>query len=236
MLIGALATDYDGTLASHGVVGPATLDALRRWKASGRALIMVTGRELPDLRRVFPEVGLFDLVVAENGALLHWPSRGETRALAPGPPPALTQALQRLQVRPLAIGEVIVATSSDYAEGVEAAIRDLGLDWRAILNKDSVMCLPAGIDKASGLRAALAELSLPAGEVLGVGDAENDLVFLRMCGVAAAVANALPDVQAAADLVTEGEATEGVAWLLAEALAGRLGTESRGESRDTHAF
>ena len=54
-----LACDYDGTLARHGHVEAATLDALKRLKESGRKLILVTGRELPDLFNIFkgpPEI------------------------------------------------------------------------------------------------------------------------------------------------------------------------------------
>ena len=42
----ALATDYDGTIAHDGRVDGPTVDALRRLRASGRRLVMVTGREL----------------------------------------------------------------------------------------------------------------------------------------------------------------------------------------------
>jgi HAD superfamily hydrolase (TIGR01484 family) len=65
----ALATDYDGTIAEDGVVADATLEALRELKQSGRKLFLVTGRQLPDLRNVLPEIALFDLIVAENGGL-----------------------------------------------------------------------------------------------------------------------------------------------------------------------
>ena len=79
----ALATDYDGTLAHDGVVDPDTMAAMRRLKNSGRRLILVTGRELPDLQRVFPELAGCDLIVAENGALLYEPGTGrETVARA----------------------------------------------------------------------------------------------------------------------------------------------------------
>src|ERR1700709_1304176 len=67
----ALATDFDGTIARDGVVKQETIDALRLLKESGRRLILVTGRELPDLIASFPELVLFDSVVAENGALLY---------------------------------------------------------------------------------------------------------------------------------------------------------------------
>jgi HAD superfamily hydrolase (TIGR01484 family) len=214
LLIAALATDYDGTLAREGKVAASTLSALERLKASGRKLIMVTGRELPDLRRVFPEVGGFDAIVAENGALLWRPEHGSPQALAPAPPPAFIAALRARGVEPLAVGEVIVASADENAPVMAETLREVGLDWRLILNKDSVMCLPPGVDKASGLRAGLADLRLEAANVLGVGDAENDLAFLAVCGVSAAVANALPDVKAAADIVTPEDDGPGVAWLI----------------------
>ncbi len=70
----ALASDYDGTLAEDGRVSLSTIDALRALRQSGRKLILVTGRELPELKEVFPDVRDYDLVVAENGALLYEPA------------------------------------------------------------------------------------------------------------------------------------------------------------------
>ncbi len=77
----ALATDYDGTLAHHGRVDEPTETALRRLKETGRRLIMVTGRELDELKEVCPQLDLFDRVVAENGALLYRPEAKEEEPL-----------------------------------------------------------------------------------------------------------------------------------------------------------
>src|SRR5262245_60552365 len=66
-----LACDYDGTTATDGRIEPATAQALRRLRDSGRKLVLVTGRVLEDLERVCPELDLFDRVVAENGAVLY---------------------------------------------------------------------------------------------------------------------------------------------------------------------
>ena len=106
----ALATDYDGTLAEDGKVSSSTISALRALRKSGRKLILVTGRELPDLRRVFPELGQFNLVVAENGALLYDPSTETETPLGSAPPPAFLEWLKHHGVGPLSVGRGIVAT------------------------------------------------------------------------------------------------------------------------------
>src|SRR5207248_188487 len=87
-----------------------------------------------------------------------------------------------------------------YQELALKAIHDLGLELHVIFNKGSVMVLPSGVNKATGLAAALAELELSPHNVVGIGDAENDQAFLSACGCAVAVANALPSVKAKADI------------------------------------
>src|SRR4051812_23563530 len=217
----ALATDYDGTIAHDGRVDDATIDALRRLRASGRRLIMVSGRELDDLHRTFDHVDLFDRVVVENGALLYDPLTKATRLLAPEPPAAFVAALKAKNV-PLSVGRSIVATVEPHEHAVLNAIHDLGLEWHVIFNKGSVMALPSGVTKATGLYPALEELGISPLQTVGVGDAENDHAFLRLCGVSVAVANALPAVKAAADIVTEGARGAGVTELIERMLGDEL--------------
>ncbi len=219
MRIRAIATDYDGTLATRGSVSPETVAALERYVASGSNLLLVTGRELRDLRRIFSGLHLFDCVVAENGALLYRPVNGEEKLLCPPVPRAFISELEAEHV-PLAIGRAIVATDEPHHEAVERAIRRNGFALHVSLNKGSVMVLPAGVDKASGLRHALAALDLSPEEVAGIGDAENDLAFLDLCGCAVAVANALPDVKSRADTVTAGGHGAGVAEFIDQLLVG----------------
>jgi hypothetical protein len=89
----ALACDYEGTLAAEGRVAPETVAALERLRASGRQLLLVTGRELDDLLAIFPHVHLFDCVVAENGAVLYHPASQQTTLLT-APPPDSAQPLR----------------------------------------------------------------------------------------------------------------------------------------------
>ena len=210
----ALATDYDGTIAHDGTVDADTLQALKRFKETGRKLILVTGREMPDLKRVFPEPKIFDRIVAENGALIHDPATEEERTVAPPPPPAFVETLKARGVGPISVGKCIVATWVPHENTVLEVIRDMGLELQIIFNKGAVMILPAGINKAVGLAAALKELDLAAANVVGVGDAENDHAFLRACGCAAAVANALPAVKDDADVQLGADHGAGVTQLV----------------------
>src|SRR5437667_2054521 len=106
----ALACDYDGTLAHGGRVDAPTVAALERLLASGRRLLMVTGRELPELLAIFPELHLFEMVVAENGALLYQPATKETTVLGSPPDAEFVEALGQRGVAPISVGRVIVAT------------------------------------------------------------------------------------------------------------------------------
>jgi hypothetical protein len=218
----ALCTDYDGTIARHGVVDDLTIDALARLRESGRKLVMVTGRELPDLFTVFQRLDLFDLVVAENGALLYNPQTKEEKPLCEPPPPAFVAALQARNVARLSVGRTIVATWEPHERDALEVIRDLGLELQVIFNKGAVMILPSGVNKATGLKAALTELNLSVHNAVGVGDAENDHAFLGICECAVAVANALPSVQEKADFVTRATHGPGVTQLIDEMIADDL--------------
>lgn len=218
----ALATDYDGTLASAGKVAEPSWEAVRRLRASGRKLILVTGRELDDLRTNCPDLEAFDRVVAENGGVLYRPAQREQELLATPPPKEFVQALRARGVAPLSVGQTLVATFRPYEIVVLQTIRDLAMELQVIFNKDAVMVLPPGVNKASGLKAALDELHLSPHHVVAVGDAENDRAFLDLCGCSAAVANALPTLKQHADLITEGAEGQGVVELIHRLLADDL--------------
>ena len=218
----ALASDYDGTIAHDGVVPPSTIESLEKLRQSGRKLILVTGRVLSDLQTVFPRMDLFDRVVAENGAVVYTPSSRETRVLAEAPKPKFVETLRARGVAELDLGAVIIATCRPYETAALEAIRDLGLELQVIFNKRSVMILPAGINKKSGLHAALRELGLSEHNVIGVGDAENDHAFLSACELSVAVANALPSVKETAGFVTEGDHGAGVEELIRLIIEDRL--------------
>ncbi len=244
----AFATDYDGTLAHDGFVAPSTVLALERLRASGRRTLLVTGRELRDLQRVFPRLDLFDRVVAENGAVLYRPhgqrrgehGSGEQAAMKAGPqnevllcepPPAVFLAALRACNVPFSVGRAIVATWEPHHLAVLETIRRLGLELQVTFNKGAVMVLPTSVNKESGLLAALDELGLSPRNAVAVGDAENDHAFLGACACGVAVANALPMLKERADLVLNGERGDGVEELIDRLLADDLASVRRSTAR-----
>jgi HAD superfamily hydrolase (TIGR01484 family) len=214
----ALATDYDGTIAHEGIVDEHTLAALKRFKDSGRKLILVTGRELTELISIFPHLDLFEWVVAENGALLYRPSDKIEKILGKLPPSDFLKEIERRGVAPINKGRVIVATWEPHEIAILETIKDLGLELQVIFNKGAVMVLPAGVNKATGLKVVLDEMGLSAHNVVGVGDAENDHAFLKMCECSVAVDNALRKIKERVDIVTKHDHGRGVVELIDEIL------------------
>ncbi len=198
-----LATDFDGTIAEQGLVPESTIEALEKIKASGRKLVMVTGRRMEPLMELLPDIGLFDLIVAENGALLYEPKTATETLLASAPPPELVAQMRERGVGEIECGRVIVATWRPHELVALEVISSLAIDVQIIFNKDAVMLLPSGCNKALGLSAALAQLQISPLNTVCVGDAENDQAMMRLCGVSAAVANALDSVKQICRIVTD---------------------------------
>jgi hydroxymethylpyrimidine pyrophosphatase-like HAD family hydrolase len=213
-----LASDYDGTLADDGTVNAQTVQALNRFRASGRLLVLVTGRELADLRQVFSELTLFEYVVTENGATLYQPVTQVETTLAPPPPEPFVELLKERGV-PLSVGRTIVATVQPYETVVLQTIRDLGLELQVIFNKGAVMVLPSAVNKATGLTTALSRLMIPPSQVVAIGDGENDHSLLAAVGLGIAVQNAVPLLKEAAAFVTQQPASRGVIEVIDRLLA-----------------
>jgi len=183
-------------------------------KESGRKLILVTGREMPELQSVFPDFKLCDAIIAENGALLVWPAEGKEEVLGEPPPEAFLTEIIHRGVKPFSVGKVIFATWRPHEATVLDVIQTLGIEYHIVFNKRAVMVLPSGVNKATGLAKALKRMKIAPTSVVGVGDAENDHAFLESCAVAAAVENALPALKERCDIVLTRDHSGGVVELI----------------------
>ena len=204
-----LALDYDGTIARDGVLDPDVRAAIAEVRASGIAVVLVTGRILAQLRQFTGDLGFVDAVVAENGALLAFPD-GSQRLIGHPPPPDFLEGL-RLRGVEFGTGQCVVETDARWAPQVLRVIREQELPLAMLFNRGRLMVLPQAISKGIGLREALTMLRLSAHNAIGIGDAENDHDLLTACEFGVAVAWGSKALQQTADIVLPGDGPSAVA-------------------------
>jgi hydroxymethylpyrimidine pyrophosphatase-like HAD family hydrolase len=231
MKLSVIALDYDGTTARNDVMGPLVREAIAAVRARGISVLIVTGRILDELRRVAGDLRFVDGVVAENGAVIHFPDSGHTTTLAPAVPPAFLNELTRRGVRHRA-GDCLVDADASDAPVLLGIIRTLELPLVLIFNGGRVMTMPQGVSKATGLQAMLGTIRRSARNMVAVGDAENDHEMLRLAEVGAAVEWGSAVLRAAADTVVAGAGPPAVAdFLQALGREGRLPNPARARRR-----
>jgi hypothetical protein len=229
--LSVIALDYDGTTATDGVMDPRVRQAIGVARGRGIAVLLVTGRILDELRRVAGDLAFVDAVIAENGAVIHFPDSDRTSAVAPPVPAAFVRELQRRGV-PFAAGQCLVDADARDAPRLLDVIRELELPLVLAFNRGQVMTSAQGVSKATGLRVALDTLRLSPRNTLAIGDAENDHELLRLAEVGVAVEWGSTALQAAADIVLPGTGPAVVAGYVRElAASGSLPVPAHGRRR-----
>ena len=210
MHISVIATDFDGTISEGDQLAPEAGRVLHCWRETGQFTVLVSGRPFEFLRDLQEREQAFDLIVAENGAVLYNPHTDEMRLPFGEVPDDLADALARLGI-PLWRGIAIVGMKLPYDDAVWAASRELGLAVHVETNRNEVMVLPPGASKGAGLLNLLQREGLSPRNLLAIGDAENDHSLLQAAEVKVTVANAVETLQAIADHVTPETGPAGVA-------------------------
>ena len=231
MKLSVIALDYDGTIAREDVLDPSVRDAITAARTLGIVVLLVTGRILDELRRVAGDLHFVDGVIAENGAVIHFPDSGRTSALAPPVPEGFVAELRRRGV-PFAAGQCLVDADANEAPRLLEVIRTLELPLVLIFNRGRVMTAPQGVSKATGLQVALETLRLSGRNTVAIGDAENDHELLRLAEVGVAVAWGSKALQAGADVVLNGSGPAAVGdYVRTLTRAGNLPISPRGRRR-----
>jgi len=154
MRLSALALDYDGTIAQGDAIGASVREAIAAVRDSGISVLLVTGRSLSELCRVAGDLHFVDGVVAENGAVIHFPANDYSQVLAPPVAPAFTAELRRRGIAGQA-GQCLVDFDTRDAPHALEVIRDLELPIVLVFNRGRVMAMPQGVSKATGLQTML---------------------------------------------------------------------------------
>ena len=229
-------TDIDGCLGeSEGV--PFDLDVLQQiagWNLRARsgeaapAITLCSGRPAPYVDAMLQVIGGYLPAVYENGAGLYFPQQHRF-AWHPALPADAADILWR--ARQMIEAAVVQAGIGYFQPGKERALTLLAAPGRPLADVDHAceqalqeQGLPlvvhaslstVGIwlkdsDKGAGLEWLAAETGIPLQQMAGVGDAEADLRFLRLCGFSAAPANAEESVKAGVDYVSRYEYGRGL--------------------------
>ena len=233
MHISVIATDFDGTIAKGDQLAPQAADALRRWREPGRSVVLASGRSFDFLRDLQKREKVFDLIVAENGAVLYNPRTDEMHLPFGEVPGDLLDMLDKAGV-PMWKGVSIAGTTLPYDDAVWVASRELGITVNVETNRNEVMLLPPGASKGAGLLHLLHSEGFSSRNLLAFGDAENDLSLLRTAEVKVAVSNAIENLRAIADHVTAEPGPVGVASFIERYLQG--GREFDFPVRGAHRF
>jgi Cof subfamily protein (haloacid dehalogenase superfamily) len=211
-VIGPMLADVTFAVCCSGSIGyvPATREP--RWRHRLGTDVLSDLAEL--LAEVLPEArfGAYD------GRLwIVCPGYLELRAWRPVGP---VQVAPREQVCEVDASALAICHPARSAAEVAAVLEATGvLRGRATMcygSDDTLDVVPHGVDKGTGVIRALAELTVAPADVVGFGDAMSDLAMFGVVGHRVAVANAHPDVLAAADEVAAAVTDDGVArWLSA---------------------
>jgi hydroxymethylpyrimidine pyrophosphatase-like HAD family hydrolase len=229
--LSVLALDYDGTIARGDRLDPSVRDAIADARRMGVTVMLVTGRRLDDLRRVAGDLHFVDGVVAENGALMHFPDGGLTTTLAPPIADTFVAELRKRGI-PFDRGQCLVEADADSAPEMLKVIRDLELAIVLLFNRSRVMALAQGISKATGLTAALETVRKSPRNAVAIGDAENDHELLRVAEIGAAVEWGSASLQASADIVINGDGPAAVGEFIRRVtIRGRLPIPDRPRRR-----
>ena len=207
-----MAFDFDGTLAVNGIVPAEVETALEQCRDSGHVLFLVTGRRYETV--TLGSLGnLFAGVVWENGAVLTHAASGETYLPFGQLDVRLLKAIEEAGI-PFERGLAIAATWTPHDQALWQILRSHGGSTSIEYNRNSVMVLPPGATKGTGLERLLALCGLSPRNLAAFGDAENDLSMLTLAEVSITVADAVPAVIETSDVLATAPGPQGVLEIL----------------------
>lgn len=212
-----LTVDIDGTITENGngVIHLGALSSLRNAAASGHQVIYVTGRSSIEAYILSVFGGTGKIAVGENGGCI---THEASSHIMLGDIAKCQQALGVLQshisdVRQKPVfprmTEVILERTFDIGEGQDT-VRDSGLDVELSDSGFAYHINSAGIDKGRGVREIISQYGISSDNIIAIGDSTTDISMFKEAGTSVALANAAPDVQREADIVTSAPKGDGV--------------------------
>jgi Cof subfamily protein (haloacid dehalogenase superfamily) len=132
--------------------------------------------------------------------------------------------------------KVTVCGPRQRLDQVRAEMERLSLALSSVLSGPEYLEVTAkGVSKGRALRSVAEFLGVPMQQILVIGDAPNDISMFAEAGLAVAMGNAPPEVQAAAAVVAPAIEDDGVAWALRRFVLRPQDHDRRARSKDPNA-
>lgn len=222
-------SDYDRTFTDETLrVAPGLAEAIGRLRDRGIMFSVVSGRKFSFMMDFYHSMdGLVDSFIAENGCIGY--AKGCRQVICEaGRRDELLRELDREKI-PYDAGDVVISVHRNHLPEVEQVISRFPA-YHMIRNIDSIMLLPHGASKATGIRWLMDIYCIDTGQMACIGDAENDIEMRGLCRLMGAVSNALPDVKRESDYVCRNSFGAGLREFL-EHIEGMQAGGARGASR-----
>ena len=202
-------SDYDRTFTDATLqVVPGLAEAIGRLRARGVPFSIVSGRKYSFMIDFYRSMaGLVDSFIAENGCV-GYANGCRTVICEAVRRDGLLSELEREAI-PYDAGDVVVSVHSKHLPAVEPIMEQFPA-YHVIRNVDSLMILPHGASKATGIRWLMDVYCVQPPEMACIGDAENDIDMRALCSTMGAVANALPAVKRESDYICRQSFGEGL--------------------------
>lgn len=230
--------DIDGVLTA-GEAQPLDLALLAQLREMNRlaradtvrpAVTLCTGRPAPYLEVMLQAIDAHLPGIFENGAGLYVP---ETYRFLPHPHLSDTAIMSRIQRR---LGDTVVKSGFAYfqpgkiytltlfptdpddtaklATAAAAALGSLGEAVELVYSFSCLNILPREMDKGRGIAFLASQVGIAPENMLGVGDSDVDLPFLKRVGYAAAPSNANESVKQLVHYISPYPTSDGVRDIL----------------------
>ncbi|HMA04439.1 MAG TPA: phosphoglycolate phosphatase [Methanomicrobiales archaeon] len=216
----AVACDVDGTITDRERrISLTAIACIRDLVNRGVEVVLASGNTACFMDALARVIGTSGTVIAENGGVYRIGFSGELhtegdRSVALAAYRELEEYYKKRGITLDPYGEKYRFSDVAFARTVPSEeVRRVMQDREVkVLDTGFAIHLQArGINKGLALQRLAADIGIPIGEFLAVGDSENDLEMIEAAGIGVAVANARDEVKAASDYVTEKGDGEGFA-------------------------
>ena len=203
-MVRLLVFDLDSTLAPLGKgIGEKELELFQKIEENGVRIAICSGKTCDYLCGFMRQVGLKNpILIGENGAVIRYgvdlppryhhkiPFLEEIVMALAEIKGILQERFPYIWFQPNKIGVTPFPTSVEEFEEIQTILNT----WREgkegiqiFRHVDSFDIVPAGIDKATGIRHVLEDLGVATEEMIAIGDGVNDYCMFEMAGFAVGV-------------------------------------------------